>query len=219
MFNFLEWSGEEWLDFGIAFATVSAVLVLLFVLIKTKHTTRSLVYASISVALAFVLNLVRLWIMPYGGSVTLVRFLPLVIYAYLFGVVKGVSACAVYGVLDLLMSGWIVHPVQILLDYIIGFACIGLSGLFRKTKLHFLWGPSVAIVCRYICLVVSGVVFWGDMMGEGFDNVWIYSLAYNSVALVDMALVIAVLLILNCFSSFRRFLFNLQENNVVNEPD
>lgn len=212
--NFVDWSGEEWLSFGIAVAVVIAVLALLLIFTKTKHSTRSLVFASICVAMAFVLNLIKTPSLLYGGSVTLLRFLPLVIYAYLFGTVRGISACAVYGVLDLLMSGWVVHPVQILLDYILGFACVGLSGIFRKSKLYFIFGPLLGAAGRYACLVVSGVVFWGaGMLETSFTNVWVYSLAYNAISLIDMALVIIALSILNCFAAFRRLMYSQREEN------
>lgn len=205
--NFLDWSKDEWFSFGIAVGVVVVGIVLLLLLTKSRHTTRSLVYAAVSVSMAFVLNLIKTPSLLYGGSVTLFRFLPLVVYACMFGTLKGISAGAVYGVSDLLMSGWVVHPIQVLLDYIFGFACVGLAGVFRNKKLYYIFGPLLAALGRYVCLVISGVVFWGSgMFDYGFSNVWVYSLAYNSISLIDMALVIVALAILNNLTSFRQLL-------------
>ena len=78
--------------------------------------TRVLTEAALAVALSFVLGFVVLFKMPYGGSVSL-EMIPLILLALRQGWKVGVVAGAVYGLLDLAIDPYVVHPVQFILDY------------------------------------------------------------------------------------------------------
>ncbi|MEG2453775.1 MAG: energy-coupled thiamine transporter ThiT, partial [Clostridia bacterium] len=78
--------------------------------------TRSIVYASICIAMSFALSYLRLFELPSGGSITFASLLPLMIYSYKFGIRKGVQAGIIYGVLQFIQAPWFYHPVQFLLD-------------------------------------------------------------------------------------------------------
>ena len=51
----------------------------------------SIALAGICVSLSFGLSFIKLWEMPYGGSVTLVSMLPIMIYSYTYGMKKGIE--------------------------------------------------------------------------------------------------------------------------------
>ncbi len=189
----------------IVFACVLAVALLIVALVngrKGKFTTRMITVAAMSIALSMVLNLLPpLWQMPNGGSVTWGRLVPLVIFAYIYGFGRGCIVGAIYGVLDFIMEPFVAHPVSFLLDYPLAFAMVGLAGLrlFKgnKTVLSLVIGTCLAGVGRFAMSSISGTIFYGvPLLG---------SMAYNSALLVDMALCLAVILLLTLSKSFMHF--------------
>ncbi|MBO5925588.1 MAG: energy-coupled thiamine transporter ThiT [Clostridia bacterium] len=183
----------------IVLTTIVIVLCLLFAtkLDKpTSHThTQSIVYASICIALSFALSYTTLWQMPQGGRVTIASLLPLMLYSYIFGVRRGISAGFIYGLLQFIQNPYFVSPWQFLLDYSLAFACIGLAGAFRGLNIHssikFSIGAIVAGVFRYLCHVFSGVFAFG-MYAPVELGAWGYSLGYNAYVFIDLIIVIVV---------------------------
>lgn len=138
----------------------------------------------------------------------------------MFGVKKGVFAGMIYGVLQAVQDPWIVHPAQFLLDYPIAFACIGVSGIFAKTKklelfpqIQITLGALLASVLRFISHILSGVFAFSEFAytPEGLPiNPWVYSLTYNSFVFADIAIVIAAAILV--FSS-RAFVKQVRKFN------
>ncbi|MDD3831452.1 MAG: energy-coupled thiamine transporter ThiT [Clostridia bacterium] len=191
---------NTWIKIGIALILLAGAILLLVATrrngIKT-NATRRIVYGAMCVSIACVLNLfkVNTAVLAGGisGSVTLLRTLPLILYACTFGAPSGVIACVAYGLVDMLFgldaSGGI---VQVLLDYIVAFGLIGLSGLARNTKQPYLLGTIIATAGRFCASYVSGAVFFGQYAPEGM-NIWVYSLIYQSITVLpDMLLVFIV---------------------------
>src|SRR4029450_8981349 len=105
--------------------------------------TRVLTEAALAVALAFVLGFVVLFKMPYGGSVSL-EMIPLILLALRQGWKVGVVAGAAYGLLDLAIDPFVVHPLQLVLDYPLAFGVLGLAGFFKPTVRGAILGAMVA---------------------------------------------------------------------------
>ncbi len=173
---------------------------------KKEFDTKSISYAAVCIAMSFALSYIKLWPMPQGGSVTLASLLPLMLYSYMFGVRKGVYAGLVYGVLQAVQDPWLIHPAQFLLDYPVAFAAIGVTGMFARVKklekvpqVQFALGAIVASVLRFASHVLSGVFAFSEY--STLDNVWIYSMGYNAFVFVDIAIVIAVGVIVFCSPS------------------
>ena len=152
---------------------------------KNSMNTKSLVYGALCLALSFALSYVKLFSMPMGGSVTLCSMLPLMAYAYRFGVPKGLLAGLAYGLLQLLQKPEIVHPLQLILDYPLAFMMLGFAGLMRSradADTSKAWRLPAGIVVggllRMACHIVTGAVFFGAYAPEGV-NAWWYSLLYN----------------------------------------
>lgn len=161
---------------------------------KFSFDSRSLAYAGVCAGMSYALSYIKLWDMPQGGSVTLVSLLPLMIYAYIFGVKKGIFVGFVYGVLQAVQDPWIIHFAQFVLDYPVAFSACGLAGLFRNLPLTkkapqvtFAIGTAIGGTMRFICHALSGALAF-EAYATG-QNVWLYSLAYNSYVFVDVALV------------------------------
>jgi len=156
---------------------------------------RVLTEAAISVALAFVLGLFVLFKMPFGGSVSL-EMIPLILLALRQGWRVGVVAGAAYGLLDLTIDLFVVHPLQLLLDYPMAFGVLGLAGLFRPTVRGAVLGATVAVLARFFCHFLSGVIFFASYAPEGW-NPLLYSAAYNAAYLApSLAIVIVVVVVL-----------------------
>lgn len=175
-------SGTEILLFG---AALLATLVLIALLLYRKakpakvptrsQQTRALVYGALCVSLSFALSYIKLFAMPMGGSISLCAMLPVCLYATVFGLHNGLIAGVALGLLQLVQSLYVVHWAQLILDYILAYACYGLAALFpRKLQL----GLITAALGRLLCSVLSGVIFFAEY-AVGWSSVWVYSLAYN----------------------------------------
>lgn len=177
-----------------------AVILLLFagILISGKDKkadTKAMVTSAVLVALSIALNQVVLFRMPQGGSVTAFSMLPVVVCAYIFGVRRGMMAGMCVGLIDLIFNPYVVHPIQMLLDYPLAFGALAFAGLVRSGKFGLSSGYLLGLVCRYLCAVLSGVIFFGQYAPEGF-NAFTWSIYYNITYLgVEGAITVAVLCI------------------------
>jgi thiamine transporter len=156
---------------------------------------RMIAEVGVTIALASVLHMVKLWQMPQGGSITLGTMVPLFILAFRRGPAIGMIAGALYGIFE----GWILsggknfyHPVQVVLDYPLAFGLTGLAGLFVRWPA---FGVVVASLARYASHVVSGVVFFAQYAPKG-QPVLLYSLGYNAFYLGPDFLIAIVLTLL-----------------------
>ncbi len=209
----------------VAIALVSAV-----VLDKSSaYDARSLTYAAICVATSFALSYVKFFTVgAQGGSVTFASLLPLALYSYMFGIRKGLVAGVVYGLLQLVQSPQIYHPMQVLLDYPIAFGMIGLAGIGKKFKFlknkifaQFAMGMTIAALLRYAAHSVSGYFVFSSWAWEGYAPL-AYSLVYNLFVLVDAAVVICVSAFVFAPKSVRRMVLsvgNLEQTEPLGEEN
>lgn len=144
--------------------------------------------ASLCIALSTALSYFKLFTMPQGGSVSL-AMLPIFIFALRRGGVYGLLAGAVTGLIHLLLGGYVVHPLQALLDYPMAYAALGLAGFFGTKKIA---GITAGALANLACAVASGVIFFSSYAPAG-TNVWLYSLAYNASTVLPEAAISAVL--------------------------
>jgi thiamine transporter len=164
-------------------------------LLNAFRDTRVLTEAALAVALAFVLGFVVLFKMPFGGSVSL-EMIPLILLALRQGWKVGIVAGAAYGLLDLAIDPYVVHPVQLLLDYPLAFGVLGLAGLFKPTVKGAVMGATVAVLARFVCHFLSGVIFFASYAPEGMNPLF-YSAAYNAAYLApSLGIVIVVTVVL-----------------------
>ena len=154
-----------------------------------KTDVRALTYGALCMAMSFVLSYIKLYSMPLGGSVTLASMLPLLWYSNKFGVRNGLIAGAAYGLLQLIQKPEIYHWVQVLLDYPLAFAALGLAGSVKNLQL----GGLIGVAGRWICHILSGAIFFAEWVPEGWSNAWVYSAAYNGAyLLVELILCIVL---------------------------
>ncbi len=163
----------------------------------SANQTRAIAYAGVCIALAFALSYVKLFSLPQGGSITLASMLPLIIYSYVFGARKGVFAGVIYGVLQCLQSPQIYQPMQVILDYPVAFACIGLAGVVKNFKflksplVKFIVGASIACVGRYFAHFLSGYYVFSSWAMEGYTALS-WSFVYNMFIIAELAIILVV---------------------------
>ena len=198
------WYGENINQLALYLGAGGLILVLVVTAVltdmknKTKFDSRCIALAGITVALSFALSYIKMFSMPQGGSVTLASLLPVMLFAYVYGPKKGIFVGFIYGALQAMQDPYLIHPAQFLLDYPVAFAAVGLAGVFKKItrldklpQVKFGLGAILAGAFRFISHVFSGVFAFGVDAPTG-QNVWAYSTAYNSYVFIDIAIVIAV---------------------------
>ena len=133
-----------------------------------------LVEGALCIALSIVLSYLRLFRMPQGGSVNL-ELVPLILFAWRRGLCWGCGAGVLAGVMNLLLGGYVVHPVQAILDYPAAYGAMGLAALLPRQRLV---GLVLAALVQFSCHVLSGVIFFASYAPKG-TNPWVYSAVYN----------------------------------------
>jgi thiamine transporter len=176
-----------------------AIILLLFIAMlaisgrsKKKINAKQLAFSALAMTLAVVTSIYTVFEFPFGGSITLFRMFFICLIGYLYGPKVGVLTGIAYGFLDLLLKPYVVHPVQLLLDYPIAFGCLGLSGLFSKSKFGIIKGYILGVFGRYVCHVLTGVIFF--YMYAGTKNPLVYSLGYNASYIVPEAIITILIL-------------------------
>lgn len=157
--------------------------------------TKLLAEGAVMLALATVLSFVRVFQLPWGGSVTLLSMLPIVLFAIRRGIGAGLMVSFVYSLIQLAQGvmdgilGWGLTPGMlaacIFLDYLGAFSVLGLAGIFRKKGLPgWISGISLAIMLRFLLHFLSGFVIWHSFgeLWSGFstDDSLLYSFVYNA---------------------------------------
>lgn len=162
---------------------------------KGKLTAKQLAFCAMAIALGTVLSNVKLFEFPTGGSLTLLSMLPVCLPGFFFGLGAGLLTGIAYGVLQLLLDPYVLYPTQLVVDYLLAFGALGLSGLFSNAKNGLLKGYLTAVCGRYVFAVISGWLFFGAYAWEGWKPLP-YSLAYNAIYIFTEAALTVIILLL-----------------------
>lgn len=160
-----------------------------------RFTAKRLVFCAAAVALGTVLSNVKLFHFPTGGSITLLSMLIACLPGYWYGLTTGIVTGIAYGALQLIVDPYVLHPMQVIVDYFLAFGAFGLSGLFMNAKHGLIKGYLAAVLGRYVFVVISGWIFFGMYAWEGW-NPLAYSLVYNGIYIFSEAAVTVLLLFL-----------------------
>jgi thiamine transporter len=160
----------------------------------------SMVEAAMMAALSFVLNLFIVYKMPQGGTVTAGAMVPIIIVALRRGAPWGILAGAVSGLLQFISTGEAIHPASILLDYLLAYAVLGVSGWFSSSLPKVMFGTVFAVILRFVCHLLSGALIFASYAPDG-QNPWLYSMGYNaSYMLPELVITVAVTIALYLFA-------------------
>lgn len=159
--------------------------------------TRRLTESAMLIALAVVLELVGRAVippMPFGGQLTIVSMLPIVLASYRHGVRWGLITGAGYALVQMALGADTVTAafqpgyfgdgtmignavIMCVLDYLLAYTTLGLGGIFRsrirKPGVSLMCGSLVALGGRYVCHIFSGYILfagWAEWFftQEGF---------------------------------------------------
>jgi thiamine transporter len=191
-----------------ALIILAVLLVVLVAFLKGKKTeeaksvfsVRQLVFSGLSLALAFALSYVKLFKMPWGGSVTLCSMLFVALIGYWYGPKIGFIASFAYSILQFVQDGgsYVLSPMQVIFDYFLAFTLLGASGFFSKKKNGLIVGFIVAAMLRALSQSIAGYIYWMEYMPDNFPKnlAPIYPIAYNySFVLVEVVITVVVLLL------------------------
>lgn len=187
---------------------------------ERKEALLSLVEGAMMVALATVLSLVKIIKLPWGGAVTLLSMLPLVLFSIRRSVIRGLGASFVYAVLQLMLdiaevAGWGLTPGALigclLLDYLAAFTVVGVAGCFRSHgTAGRVGGAALALGLRLLSHFFSGAFIFasaGKVWNIDISNPYLYSLAYNAAYMLpEIAFTCIACFILFKIPSTRRLL-------------
>lgn len=164
---------------------------------KRIHTdTLSLTLSAVLIAASFVLSTFTMFRMPQGGTVTPFSMLPIAVCAYLLGTRTGVMAGTALGLINLIVNPYVIHPMQLLLDYPAAFAALGLGGFARETKAGLPLVYLIGIFGRLICSTASGVIFFAEYAEGTGMNPLVYSIVYNGTYIGAEGAITLVILLL-----------------------
>jgi len=107
----------------------------------------------------------------------------------------------------------VVHPIQLLLDYVLPFAVLGVAGFFKKEKLMPL-GAAVAGFGRFVVHFISGFVFFYMYAPEG-QSVFMYNLIYNGSYMLPDTIICVVLL---CIPQVRSAMMQIIRGAKAKQP-
>ncbi len=160
---------------------------------KTNRLTESAMLIALAVVLEFVGRMV-IPPMPFGGQLTLVSMLPIVLVSYRHGVRWGITAGFGYSLVQMALGADTVTAafqpgyfgdgtmilnaiIMCLFDYVLAYTLLGLGGCFRgrvkNSGIALMLGSLAALSCRYLAHIVSGYVLfagWAEWFftQEGF---------------------------------------------------
>ena len=157
----------------------------------------------IMIALATVLSMIKLFALPFGGSITAFSAVPLIVISYRRGIKCGLLSGLAYSIIQLILDASVLSYATsltagiaiVFLDYIFAFSFIGLAGIFKifndGNAINATAGTVLVCAIRYICHVISGCTVWAGVSIPSSDGL-IYSLSYNATYMIPETIVNAV---------------------------
>lgn len=208
MNNFFATPTDVWGDDAVMLTTIGICIVVVAILAligialiiykrknnaSTKITTRQLVFSAMAIALAMVTSMVKLMEMPMGGSVTLLSMLFIVLIAYWYGPVAGITTGMAYGLLQFVLEPIFYTLPQMLVDYPFAFGALGLAGFLHNKKFGLQIGYILGVLGRFVFAFLSGVLFFASYAPEGM-NPALYSTIYNGSYLLAEAVITLIII-------------------------
>lgn len=176
-----------------------------------------MVEGAMLIALATALSYLKLFEMPFGGSITL-EMIPLVIMGLRRGPKWGCLTGFVHGLLQMIIGfsnvlycATLLSQIGcILLDYLLAFTVLGLAAIAAKPfsknkKVGYIVGSVIVCALRFVCSFLSGWILWGSYAPEGMNPAY-YSLVYNGAYMLPDTIIVAIVIGILAFTVPKIFL-------------
>ena len=159
-------------------------------------------------------------VFPNGGSIGFAMIAVLIV-AYRRGFLPGLLTGLLMGLFDIATKAYVIHPMQVLFDYILPYAVVGFAGLLKplfdksNTKAHkILWLISGAVIgglLKFASHYLAGVFFWADPEYFAWNlnsmNPYLYCFIYN-IAFIGPSIVITAGLLVVVYLTAPKVLTN-----------
>lgn len=173
---------------------------------KSSKTIRIISEIGLFAALGFILDEVQglffQGIFINGGSIGF-AMIAVIVIGYRRGFLPALLTGLIMGVFDIATKATIIHPAQLLLDYILPYALVSVSAFFaplikkKGSSLYLILGVVVGGLFKLLSHYLAGVFFWADPEWFAWDLNWmnpnLYCLVYN-IAFIGPSIVLTALL-------------------------
>lgn len=132
-------------------------------------------------AMTFILQAFVFFKMPQGGSISF-YLVPLLIAAFNFDLKTNFFIAIIASTLHILMGGFILNPVQVLLDYYLPTIFISCSAILGKNKYFDI---SIAMILSLLSFATSGTIF--------FETPFIAALIYNATHYIPTVIICTII--------------------------
>lgn len=174
---------------------------------KFRYDAKHIAFAGVTLGLSFALSYVKISPLANGGSITLASFVPVLIYAYVYGIADGLLVGLIFGLLNFISGPYILTPMTFILDYPLAFASIGFMGIAhkftKKMTFNVVLGTVGVFAIRFVFHLISGVIYfaenaiWVELPDWALANGFVYSFIYQCVYIpADCAIAAVVLYVL-----------------------
>ncbi len=144
-----------------------------------KLTVKKMVIIAMFSGISFILGKIVIIQYPQGGGVSLLPSMSILLVGIILGPIEGMTTGLITGILSL-MGGYIIHPIQLFLDFIIPPMVLGLAGIFGNgSKAKIFIGGLIVVILKCFIHTVSGVIFFAAYAEQFNVGPWLYSLVYN----------------------------------------
>lgn len=204
---------------------------------NTNNIVRTLCEIGIIAALGFVFDelqgILFKGIFVNGGSIGFAMVAVLVM-AYRRGWLPAILTGLLMGLMDIATSAYILHPVQLILDYILPYAVVGVVGVLRplfiksKTKSEkILWIISAAVVgglLKFTSHYLAGIIYWANPESFAWNlnqmNPYLYCFIYN-IAFIGPSIILCAALMVVMHLTAPKILMDkpIIENEQSNKED
>ena len=153
---------------------------------------RTITECALLIAIGTILAQIKLFRLPYGGSVTAFSMLPFFVISYRHGTKWGLLAGFANAMLQIALGGLYPPPAgtvgaliaSVMLDYVLAYMVLGLADLFAAPfkssheNFAYVFGAAVCCFLRFLCAFLSGWLIWSEVGADTLGAVS-YSIGYN----------------------------------------
>ncbi|MBR2375046.1 MAG: energy-coupled thiamine transporter ThiT [Clostridia bacterium] len=199
----------KWLSVLGVVLVLGCIALIGFVNNGKRFDSKKLAFAGICVSMSFTLAVIKFSPVQYGGSITLASFVPILVFAYVYGVADGLFIGLIHGLLNFVEDPYILTPATFVFDYLLAFASVGVMGFFGKMRrkengcLPVVLGAVCVFSLRFTAHLISGMIFfaqdsvWVSLPNWAMQNAFTYSFIYQCIYVpIDALIAIAVLIAL-----------------------
>ena len=187
---------------------------------KTSNLIKTIVEVGLFAAIAFALDelqgIIFANVFTAGGSIGFAMVAVLII-AFRRGWLPAIFVGLIMGVFDLATKAYIITPWQVLLDYVLPYALVGVAGFYRpwfnksekeSTRILILILATVSGgLLKFLSHFIVGALIWAPLGYEwAISNGTLYSFAYN-IAFVGPSIVICALLLIGIYKRAPQILY------------